>query len=89
MHRSKLKNKFNKNPTKDNNRLYKKQRNYCVSLLNKNPLIMGDNVKFWQRIKPLFSDKQKSLPKEIILVENEITISNNKNVAGKLNSFFH
>ena len=49
---------------------------------------MGDNVKFWQRIKPLFSDKQKSLPKEIILVENEITTSDNKNVAEKLNSVF-
>ena len=98
MHRSKLKNKFNKNPTKDNNRLYKKQRDYCVSLFNKekrkyyndlDPLIMGDNVKFWQRIKPLFSDKQKSLPRDIILVENEITTSDNKNVAEKLNSFLY
>ena len=92
MHRSKLKNKFNKNPTEDNNRLYKKQRNYCVSLLNKekhlDPLIIGDNVKFWQRVKPLFSNKQKSLPKDIILVENEITTSDNKNGAEKLNRFF-
>ena len=35
MHRSKLKNKFNKYPTEINNRLYKKQRNYCVNLLTK------------------------------------------------------
>ena len=63
MHRSKLKNKFNKNPTDVNKRLYNKQRNYCVSLLNKekrkyyndlDPLIIGDNIKFWQRVKPLF-----------------------------------
>ena len=29
MHRSKLKNKFNKYPAEINNMLYKKQRNYC------------------------------------------------------------
>ena len=55
MHRSKLKNKFNKNPTDVNKRLYNKQRNYCVSLLNKekrkyyndlDPLIIGDNIIF-------------------------------------------
>ena len=68
MHRSKLKNKFNKIPTEDNKRLYKKQRNFCVSLLKKekrnyyNNLdlkIFDDNKTFWQRIKPLFSDKMK------------------------------
>ena len=35
MHISKLKNKFNKIPTEDNKILYKKQRNFCVSLLKK------------------------------------------------------
>ena len=35
MHRSKLKNKYNKNPTETNNLLYKKQRNLCVNLLKK------------------------------------------------------
>ena len=35
MHRSKLKNNFNKNPTEENKTLYKKQRNYCVHLLKK------------------------------------------------------
>ena len=68
MHRSKLKNEFNKNPTEENKRIYHKQRNYCVNLLNKekrkyyndlDPVIMEDNRKFWQRVKPLFSDKQK------------------------------
>ena len=97
MHRSKLKNKFNKNPIDANKRLYNKQRNYCVSLLNKekrkyyndlDPLIIGDNIKFWHRVKPLFSDKQKSIPKDIILVEYDIATSDNKDVAEKLNSFF-
>ena len=97
MHRSKSRNKFNKNPADVNKRLYNKQRNYCVSLLNKekrkyyndlDPLIIVDNIKFWQRIKPLFSDKQKSIPKDIILVENDIATTDNKDVAEKLNSFF-
>ena len=35
MHRSKLKNKFNKIRTEDNKRLYKKQRNFSASLLKK------------------------------------------------------
>ena len=98
MHRSKLKNQFNKNPTEENKRIYHKQRNYCVNLLNQekrkyyndlDPGFLEDNRKFWQRIKPLFSDKQKSLPTDIILVENDITTSDNKDVAEKLNSFFN
>ena len=39
-------------------------------------------------MKTLFSDKQKSIPKDIILVENDIATSDNKDVAEKLNSFF-
>ena len=66
MHRSKLKNVYNKNPTELNKSNYKKQRNFCVGLLAKekkkyyNNLdlnIFDDNRKFWQKIKPLFSKK--------------------------------
>ena len=35
MHRSKFKNIFNKNPDDENKRLYKRQRNICLSLLRK------------------------------------------------------
>ena len=35
MHRSKLKNNFNKNPNEENKMLYKKQRNFCVALLKR------------------------------------------------------
>ena len=98
MHRSKLKNRFNKIPTEDNKRLYKRQRNFCVSLLKKekrnyyNNLdlkIFDDNKTFWQRIKPLFSDKMKAIESDIILVENEIITSDNKEVAEKFNNFFN
>ena len=97
MHRSKLKNTFNKNPTTENKILYKKQRNWCVALLEKekkkyyNNLdlkILDDNKTFWQRIKPLFSDKQKSLQSDITLVEHDVITSDKKEVAENLNKFF-
>ena len=97
MHRSKLKNKFNKNPTEKNRLFYNKQRNFCVSLVKKekkkyyNNLdlkIFNDNKKFWKRIKPLFSEKQKVLQRDIILIDNDKIISDKQEVAEKLNNFF-
>ena len=97
MHRSKLKNKFNKNPTEKNRLFYNKQRNFCANLVKKekkkyyNNLdlkIFNDNKKFWKRIKPLFSEKQKVLQRDIILVDNDKIISDKQKVAEKLNNFF-
>ena len=97
MHRSKLKNKYNKNPSEYNKLLYKKQRNFCVNLLRKekkrfyNNLdlnVIIDNRKFWKNIKPLFSDKNKTSIRNIIIVEKGIIISDSKEVAEKLNKFF-
>ncbi len=97
MHRSKLKNIYNKNPTKLNGNNYKRQRNYCVSLLAKekkkyyNNLdlkIFDDNKKFWQSIKPLFSNKVKVSEKNITIVENGKITSINCEVAEKLNHYF-
>ena len=97
MHRSKLKNNYNKNPTEENKALYNRQRNFCVSLLKRekkkyyNSLdmkIFQDNKKFWQTIKPLFSEKQQDLKRNIVIVENETITSNNKEVAEKFNTFF-
>ena len=97
MHRSKLKNRFNKYPTENNKIFYNQQRNYCVSLLKKekrkyyNNLdlrIFKDNKTFWKRVKPLFSDKHKGLQPDIIIVENNITTSDKREVAEKLNTFF-
>ena len=97
MYRSRLKNAFNKNPSEANKANYKKQRNYRVSLLrmekkkyyNKLDVTIFDNNKtFWRRIKPLFSDKEKTLPKEIFLNENDTVIYDRERVANKLNDFF-
>ena len=98
MCRSKLKNSFNKQPTKENERLYKTQRNFWISLLKKekkkkyyNNLdlkLFDDNQTFWKRIKPLFSNKQIGLQRNITIVEKGNVISNKKEVAEKLNNFF-
>ena len=97
MLRSKLKNIYNKYPTEGNNRLYKKQRNYCVNLLTKekkryyNNLdlkIFDDNKTFWQRVKPLFSDKKSSLQSNIVIIEDDIVYTEKLQVAEKLNNFF-
>ena len=97
MQRSKLKNKFNKCPSDENNRLYKQQRNYCTNLLAKekknyfNNLdlnIFKDNKTFWQRVKPLFSEKKCALKNNIAIVENDVIYTKEEEVAEKLNNFF-
>ena len=97
MHRSKLKNLSNKYPTDLNKTNYKRQRNYCVSLLarekkkyynNLDLKVFNDNKKFWQSVKPLFSNKQNISQKNITIVEKEKVISKDSEVAERLNKFF-
>ena len=97
MKRSRLKNNYNKNQTEENKSLYKSQRNFCVKLVRKekkkyyNNLdlnIFKDNKTFWQRVKPLFSDKQTNSKKEMTLIENGEIITDEHLVAEKLNNFF-
>ena len=84
MVRSRLRNKYLKFKTIVFRNAYKRQRNYCVSLLRKikknfyehlNPSFISDNKKFWTQVKPFFSDKT---PKNsnIILSEGNEIISN-------------
>ena len=97
MVRSKLKNSYNNFPTEENKGLYNKQRNYCTNLAKKvkkdyyNNLdlnIFKDNKTFWKNIRPLFSDKQKDLQHEFILIENGEVISDEQDIAEKRNDFF-
>ena len=97
MHRAKLKNNFNKDPSEYNKKLYNKQRNFCVSLRNKekrnyyntmDTSIFDNNRKFWQRIKPLFSNKQKGLKCDIIITKDGNIITNKHEVAEQLNIVF-
>ena len=95
MHRSKLKNNFNKNPNEENKRLYKRQRNFCVALLKRDKkyynnldLRIFKDKQFWQTVKPLFSDKQQLLERNIVIIDDEKVYSDNTVVAEKLNNFF-
>ena len=67
--------------------LLKKEKRKYYNNLDMN--IFDDNKKFWQRIKPLFSDKQKALLSDIILVENNIIISGKEEIPEKMNTFFY
>ena len=96
MIRSRLRNKFNKNPTVENETAYKIQRNLCVKLFrnakkeyygNLDHSILSDNKKFWEVMKPLFSEKQKIMRK-IILIDDDKVIYNDQDIAEKMNNFF-
>ena len=96
MKRSKFKNNYNNNRHYENWLLYKKQRNYCLSLLRKtrksyfeklNIKEIGDNKTFWKTVRPYFSDKDNKSSK-ITLVENNIVIADEKRVAELMNKYF-
>ena len=96
MVRSRLRNKFIKCKTSESRDAYRKQRNYCVTLLretkkrfyeNLNPKFIRDNKKFWKQVKPFFSDKTPSISK-IILVEGDEIISDSTKCAELMNHFF-
>ena len=96
MKRSKLRNRFLKEKTEASRKAYNIQRKYCVNLLKKtkreyfaNIKInnIADNKKFWQTVTPYFSDKINH--KETInLIHNEVTLSNDKEIAEAFNKYF-
>ena len=96
MNRSRLKNKFQKNPNYLNKLRYKQQRNYCVNLTrrvkkqyysNLDITNVTDNKKFWDTIKPSFSNKNAS-KKKITLIEGETIITDDAKLAATFNTLF-
>ena len=96
MTRSRLRNKFLKNPNEINKTNYNKHRNYCVNLLRKEKKkyynnidlkLITDNKHFWKTIKPMFSDKH-NISRKITIIEDDEIISNDVNVAETMNEFF-
>ena len=96
MKRAQLKNRQNNFPTQENITAFKKQRNYCVSLLRKtkkdfynnlDTKILGDSKKFWTLVKPHFTGKSKETT-QITLIENNEMISEEEEVAEILNNNF-
>ena len=96
MQKSKLRQRFLKARTNYSKHLYNRQRNTCISLLQKtkrdyfkqlNNKVVSDNRKFGQTKSPLFSEK--AFRKEtIILKDNNRTITNNHELAETFNTFF-
>ena len=79
MVRSRLRNKYLNLKTEESKNAYRKQRNYCVSLIRKakcnfyehlDPKLICDNRKFWKQVKPFFSDKTPT-DCNITLLEND------------------
>ena len=93
--RSRLRNKFIKNPTPETKANYTKYRNYCTGLIkmenksyynNFDIKLITDNIKFRKSVKPLFSDKHFSGNK--ITLAGEEIISNDHDIAESFNSYF-
>ena len=94
MKRSKLRNDFLKDRNDASQSAYRKQRNLCVTLLRKakkhyfsnlEAKLITDNKKFWNSVKPLFSDK--ITVKEIINLNGEI-LSSDTDIADTFNDYF-
>ena len=94
--RSYLRNKYIKYKAPDLQRAFKRQKNYTNRLLKKEKkryfsnLDLNnytDNKKFWQTVKPLFSNSSRGIQK-ITLVENDEVIADDQKVAETFNNFF-
>ena len=95
--RSRLKNKLNKNPTKENENRYKQQRNKCVSLRRKS--IKGyfnritnkgivTNKNFWSIIRPFLTNKGIISGTDITLIENDKIVNDDNELAEILNDHY-
>ena len=96
MRRSQLRSQYLKKGSETNRLAYAKQRSFSVSLLRKtkndyyanlNEKDIADNKKFWQTVKPLFSDKGKSKEK-ITLAQGEMISTEDEKSAELLNALF-
>ena len=96
MTKSRLRNKYLKNRNEKNRTIFVKQRNYCVSLLQKSKKKyyenldernLMDNKLFWKTTKPSFSDRIVTRDR-IHLTENGEVVKTELETAETLNIFF-
>ena len=96
MHRSKLKNKYNRNKTNENWNAFEQQRNKCVAILRSSKLIyyrnlgtqnLADNRNNWKTVKPVLADRVQVSP-TINLLENGELVNNDLKIAQILNEYF-
>ena len=96
MTRTRLRNRFLKEPTQMKRLAYKKQRNYCISLMRQNKKQyygslnvnnITDNKNFWRVVKPNLSNKILGTNR-VILRDGDKVISDTERVADTFNKFF-
>ena len=97
MTRFRLRKTFLETTTDANRQAYNKQRNYCVSLFrrekksffsNLDTKKIVNNKRFWQTVKPFFSDKNRGKNKITLIEEKTKIASDNNLVAQTFNIFF-
>ena len=95
MDHTSLRHKFLRSRSIEDRKAYNKQRNYCVSLIQKikkdyyNNLDYKkiiDNKSFWKYVKPLFTEKNTRSNK-ITLVEDNSILEKNDKIAETFNNF--
>ena len=96
MVRTKLLNKFRKENSFINELEYKRQRNFCTTLIKKtkrnfynnlNVNKITDNKSFWKTVKPSFTEKTLK-DEKIVLTENDTTFSEENKIAEIFRSYF-
>ena len=95
--RSRLKKKYNKNPTDEKKTKFKKQRNKCVAIrrkaiinhfkkATKNGLI--SNQAFWDLVKPFLSNKGALVGSDIPIVKNSKIITDDQELTELFNEYY-
>ena len=96
MVRTQLLSKFRKENSFINELEYKKQRNFCTTLIKKtkrklynnlNVNKITDNKSFWKTVKPSFTEKTLK-DEKIVLTENDTTFSEENKIAEIFRSYF-
>ena len=97
MKRSKLQNVYLNHRSEENRLAYKKQRNFCVTLLRKKKAdyfnnldlnLVRDNKMFWKTISPYFVNNPKKRSKITLADEKDNTLSEDEKIAETFNTFF-
>ena len=95
--RSRLRNKFCKSPSEENERKYKRQRNLCASLRRKaikqyfsNLTSKGivTNKEFWKTIRSFLTNKGCLENSDIMLINDDEMVTDDKTLAKTFNEYY-
>ncbi len=95
--RSRFKNRLNKYPSKQNENIYKKQRNKCVALRKKaiknffkkvTSKGLMSNKAFWDLVKPFLSNKGGLTGNDISLVKDDRIVTDDHDLCEIFNDYY-